>query len=315
MAELALTPDHLTSLPLGAVTEQSLGTQVKGQTFFRPKTVDDLASLYTDHPDATLVAGATDVGLWVTKQFRELGQIIFLGGCDDLGGIAQTDAGWHIGAMTTIASLERSLTPHFASLGKMLRRYGSPQVRAAATLGGNIANGSPIGDGTPAMIALGAILHLRCGDIRRQMPLEDFFLAYGKQDRTSGEFVEAISIPAQIDTLHCHKLSKRFDQDISAVCGCFNLPIANGNFGEVRLAYGGMAGTPTRAKAAEAALSGQPGTLASIQAAMAALVEDFSPLTDMRASAQYRMVTAQNMLLRSYHTINGVQTDLHEVRV
>lgn len=313
MAEPAPVPDHLSSLPLDSIAEHSLAAGVEPQTFYRPRSADDLAPLYADHPDATLIAGATDVGLWVTKQFRELGQIIFLGGCDDLRGITETDAGWHIGAMTTIAALENTLAPHFPSLGKMLRRYGSPQVRAAATLGGNIANGSPIGDGSPAMIALGATLHLRRGDTRRQLPLEDFFLAYGKQDRASGEFVEAINIPAQRDTLHCHKLSKRFDQDISAVCGCFNMPIADGAFGNVRLVFGGMAGTPARAKNAEAALSGKPATLASIHAAMIALAEDFTPLTDMRASAEYRLETAQNMLLRSHHAINGTLTDLHEV--
>lgn len=313
MAESAPVPDHLLSLALNPIAEQPLATGAEPQTFYRPSTAGDLASLYAVHPDATLIAGATDVGLWVTKHFRELGQIIFLGGCDDLRGITKTDAGWHIGAMTTIASLESNLAPHFPSLGKMLRRYGSPQVRAAATLGGNIANGSPIGDGSPAMIALGAILHLRRGDTRRQLPLEDFFLAYGKQDRASGEFVEAISIPAQRDTLYCHKLSKRFDQDISAVCGCFNMPIANGAFGDVRLAFGGMAGTPARAKNAEAAISGKPATLASIHAAMADLTEDFTPLTDMRASAEYRLEAAQNMLLRSHHAINGTLIDLHEV--
>lgn len=280
----------------------------------QPMTSDELAALYMSNPDATLIAGATDVGLWVTKQMRDLGDVIFLNKCADLRGISETPDGWRIGAMTTIAEVERSFTPLFPGLGTMLRRYGSAQVRAAATLGGNIANGSPIGDGSPAMIALGATIHLRMGDARRQMPLEDFFVSYGKQNRRPGEFVETISVPHQADTLHCYKLSKRFDQDISAVCGCLNLPVLDGRFGAVRLAFGGMAGTPARASRAEAALSGQPVTRATIDAAMVALASDFTPMSDMRASAGYRMKAAQNMLLRAYHSLSGAETDVQEVR-
>jgi len=304
-AQNAPVPAHLKSLPL---------PQASPQESFQPQNADALAALYTAHPDATLIAGATDVGLWITKQMRALDKVIFLNACADLRGITHNAEGWHIGAMTTIAQVERSLAPHFPGLGRMLRRYGSAQVRAAATLGGNIANGSPIGDGSPAMIALGATLHLRCGEARRTMPLEDFFLSYGKQDRRAGEFVEAISIPAQADTLHCYKLSKRFDQDISAVCGCLNLPVLDGKFHGTRLAFGGMAGTPARASKAEAALNGQSVSRATIDAAIAALAHDFAPLSDMRASASYRMKAAQNMLLRAYLDITGTQTDLHAVQ-
>lgn len=307
-------PPHLPRPMPSLAIETPSDPQPATAAFFQPKSSDQLAAHYLTHPDATLVAGATDVGLWVTKQFRTLGQIIFLSECEDLRAIRHTPEGWHIGAMATIAEIERALTPHFPSLGTMLRRYGSAQVRAAATLGGNIANGSPIGDGSPAMIALGAYVHLRRGDVQRKMPLEDFFVSYGKQDRLSGEFVEAITIPAQSDSLHCNKLSKRFDQDISAVCGCLNLPNNGTTFGAVRLAFGGMAGTPARARGAESAMTDQPVTLVTIEAAMNALSEDFSPLSDMRASADYRMQSAQNMLLRAYHSISGTQTDLQEVR-
>ncbi len=279
-----------------------------------PRSSDDLAALYAANPDATLIAGATDVGLWVTKQFRDLGETIFLNQCADLRGITETDAHWRIGAMSSVAEVERYFAPLFPSLSTMLRRYGSAQVRAAATLGGNIANGSPIGDGSPAMIALGATLHLRQGDARRTLPIEDFFIAYGKQDRRAGEFVEAISVPKQRDTLHCYKLSKRFDQDISAVCGCFNLPVEEGRFANVRLAFGGMAGTPMRAAQAEAALEGQPVSRDNINAAMEALAQDFTPLSDMRASAAYRSQAAQNMLLRAFHSLSGTQTDLQQVQ-
>ena len=307
-AEQYPIPEHLSFLALNPP-----GGLPEGADGAAPQSSDDLAKLYAANPDATLIAGATDVGLWVTKQLRDIPNPIFLNQCADLHGITQTDTHWRIGAITSIAEVERTLAPHFPDLGKMLRRYGSAQVRAAATLGGNIANGSPIGDGSPAMIALGATLHLRMENTHRDIPLEEFFIAYGKQDRARGEFIEAISFPKQPDTLHCTKISKRFDQDISAVCACLNLPVHDGTFGQTRLAYGGMAGTPARAIHAEAALTGQPFTLDTVQSAMQALTQDFTPMSDMRASADYRMQVAQNALLRAFHRINGMPTDLHEV--
>ena len=239
--------------------------------------------------------------------------MVFLNQIPDLSGITDEGSDWRIGATTTIANLEAHFAPLHPSLGAMLRRYGSAQVRNAATIGGNIANGSPIGDGPPALIAMGATLHLRHRDTRRTLPLEDFFLEYGKQDRTRGEFVEAITVPKQTDTLRCYKLSKRFDQDISAVCGCINLTLDGSVITGARIAFGGMAGTPKRAVETEAALINQSFEETSIRRAMKALPMDFQPLTDMRASAQYRLLTAQNLLLRYLYEMNGVPTDLHEV--
>ena len=307
-------PPRLFSLAENIPGEQPEAAGAAPPSSHHPRTSDNLAALYAANPDATLIAGATDVGLWVTKQLRDLDTPIFLNQCADLRGVTDGPDHWRIGAATTIAEVERFFTPLFPGLGTLLRRYGSAQVRAAATLGGNIANGSPIGDGSPAMIALGATLHLRHGATRRTLPVEDFFLAYGKQNRRPGEFVEAITIPKQEDTLHCFKISKRFDQDISAVCACLNLPVRNGFFAGVRLAFGGMAGTPARAPGAEAAMEGRPVTRETINAAMAALALDFSPMSDMRASAPYRMQTAQNMLLRAFHTLDGALTDVHEVQ-
>ena len=312
-------PDHL--LFLATSIPGVRGRAPKGGTpaphapcVFIPETTDALAAWYVENPNATLIAGATDVGLWVTKAFRDLGPIAFLNGCNDLRGISETDTTFRIGAMTTLTDVEAALAPHHPSLGTMLRRYGSVQVRNAATLGGNIANGSPIGDSPPALIALNATLHLRCGDTRRAIPLEDFFLSYGTQDRAQGEFVEAISLPKQPDTLRCYKLSKRFDQDISAVCGCISMIVEEGTIQRARLAYGGMAGTPKRASHAEAALTGQPFCDATMHAAMQAMTQDFTPLSDMRASAAYRLQTAQNMILRYFHDITGSTTDLQQVR-
>ncbi|MTJ03401.1 MAG: xanthine dehydrogenase small subunit [Sediminimonas qiaohouensis] len=265
-----------------------------------PETSDELAAWYAANPDGTLVAGATDVGLWVTKQLRELPHVAFLNRCTDLQQITETPEEIRIGAGVTIARLIPLMDRLHPSFGTMLRRYGAAQVRAAATIGGNIANGSPIGDGPPALIALGARLHLRHGTTRRDMPIEDFFIEYGRQDRQPGEFVEAVSIPRQADTLACYKVSKRFDQDISALLGCFNVVVEGGTVRRARIAFGGMAGTPKRASALEAALIGAPWSHETVQEAAGALERDFTPMSDMRASAEYRMEAAKNLLHRYF---------------
>ncbi|MEM1265647.1 MAG: xanthine dehydrogenase small subunit [Pseudomonadota bacterium] len=284
--------------------------EVSWEGAYRPIDLDRFADWYAAHPDATLVAGATDVGLWVTKDLQELSEVAFLGGIDALAQIETTADGARIGAGVTLAALRRWAADHHPDFAELIRRYGSVQVRAAATVGGNIANGSPIGDSPPALIALGAELTLRCGTERRTLPLEAFFLDYGRQDRRPGEFVEGVFVPAQPDRLRCHKLSKRFDQDISAVCGCFNIRTAGGTVTDARIAFGGMAGIPKRAHAVEAALLGRPWTRATVDAARPAFAEDFKPLSDMRASATYRLRAAENMLLRTLLEDEGVPTRL-----
>ncbi|WP_306047250.1 xanthine dehydrogenase small subunit [Nioella sp. MMSF_3534] len=280
---------------------------------FAPTSSDELADWYAANPEATLIAGATDVGLWVTKMLRDLSPVAFLGGCADLKTISEDASGMHVGAMVSLTELHAAIAPRHPSFAEMLRRFASTQVRNAATIGGNIANGSPIGDSPPALIALGAELHLRKGATRRTIPLESFFIDYGKQDRDAGEFVEGITIPTQPDRLRCYKLSKRFDQDISAVCGCLSVTVENGTVTDAKLAYGGMAGIPKRASNAEAALVGQPWTEATVRTAMAAYAQDFTPLTDMRASSAYRLETAANMLLRYFHEDQGTLSNVLEV--
>ena len=278
-----------------------------------PQNADELAKIYAAHPDATIVAGATDVGLWVTKQLRDLDPVIFLAGCEDLKTVTVTDTEVHLGAMADMNAVRDAIEPLHPSYGEMIRRYASVQVRNAATIGGNVANGSPIGDNPPALIALSATLHLRHGDARRSMPIEEFFIDYGKQDRAPGEFVEAITIPRQADTLKVFKLSKRFDQDISAVLGAFNITVENGSVTAARIAFGGMAGTPKRATHVEQALIGQPWTAATIATAQTEFEKDFTPMSDMRASAEYRQETARNLLARYYAEMNGETTSVLEV--
>ena len=286
---------------------------VEASSEFQPTSSDELAEIYAAHPDATLVAGATDVGLWVTKQLRALDPVIFLGRCADLKNISVSDTELSFGAMVDMNAMRAAIEPHHPFYGEMLRRYASTQIRNAATLGGNVANGSPIGDNPPALIALGATLHLRKGDTKRSMPIEDFFIAYGKQDRAPGEFVEKITIPRQEDRLKVYKLSKRFDQDISAVLGAFNISVSAGVVTSARIAFGGMAATPKRATKVEAALLGAKWSKEGIAPALAAFAEDYTPMSDMRASASYRLETARNLLRRYLLEDQGIAASVLEV--
>jgi len=282
--------------------------------WFAPLSVDELAATYAAHPDAVIVAGATDIGLWVTKLRKPLKTLIDVGRVDALKTIAREDGRLRIGAGVRYVDALETLSELYPDLGAMMRRLGSTQVRNSGTIGGNIANGSPIGDMPPALIAAGASLVLRRWNERRTIPLEDFFIAYGKQDRVPGEFVEAVLVPepAPDALFKVFKLSKRFDQDISAVCGAFNIRIVDEVVTEARIAYGGMAGTPKRAVACEAALVGQLWNRTTIHAAVEALAGDFTPLTDARASAAYRAMTAGNMLRKVF--IESARPDL-ETRV
>ena len=276
--------------------------------FAAPATVDALARLCARHPDATLVAGATDVGLWITKQMRSLPKIIHLGRAAGLADMRETERGFHIGAGVTCARAENAMAAIDPDLVELFRRFGGKQIRAVGTLGGNIANGSPIGDSMPALIALGTTLHLRQGQATRSMPLEDFFIDYGKQDRAAGEFVTGIDVPRlkSGEVFRCYKISKRFDQDISALLGAFRFTVEAGRVAHARVAFGGMAATPKRAAATEAALEG----LRLVDehgwdAACEALATDFQPIDDMRASAGYRLETAQALLRKALHEAGG----------
>ena len=265
-----------------------------------PPDLDSFAEWYARNPDAVLVAGATDVGLWVTKQLRQLKSVCFIGNLSELAFIDEGRGHIEIGAAVTLSQLHGLMRGRHPGFAELIRRFGSVQVRNSATLGGNIANGSPIGDAPPALIALGAELTMRRSRERRRMKMEDYFIEYGRQDRAQGEFVESVRIPVQPDRLRCYKLSKRFDQDISAVCGCLTVTVEDGQVAAARIAFGGLAGVPKRAAMAEAALTGSAWNRDTIDRAMAALDEDFVPIDDARASAAYRMTAAQNMLLKYF---------------
>ncbi|MFN3305058.1 MAG: xanthine dehydrogenase small subunit [Roseateles sp.] len=273
-----------------------------GACFNAPQTLPDLALLRETYPAATLLAGSTDIGLWVNKQFRELPHLIYTGRVAALREIRDEafhgQPGLWIGAAAPLEDAWAQLTALAPSLAELWRRFASPPVRHAGTLGGNIANGSPIGDGAPALIALGAEVVLRKGTQQRRLPLEAFYLDYMKKDLQPGEFVEALHVPRPDMSwaISAHKISKRHDSDISAVCAVLALQLRNGTVQQARFAFGGMAAIVKRAAAAEAAVVGQPWVEATAAAAALALPQDFQPLTDMRASDGYRMKVAQNLL-------------------
>jgi xanthine dehydrogenase small subunit len=277
------------------------------RNWFIPRTAAALAELLAEHPEARLVAGATDVGLWVTKGLQTIDTVIFLGDVPELARIEEIPDGLTIGAAVRYADAHEAFTRLHPDLGELTRRLGGLQIRNAGTIGGNIANGSPIGDGPPAFIALGATLTVRGIDGRRTMPLEDYFIAYGKQDLRPGEFVESLHIPrpSPDDIIHISKLTRRFDSDITAVCGAFKLTVRDEEITGARVAFGGMAATPKRAGSCEAALVSQPFTLATIQTAIDALRADYAPLTDVRGSASYRIEAAANLLLRLWYKAQG----------
>src|SRR5690606_32872792 len=216
--------------------------------------------------------------------------------------IEETATTIEIGAGVTYSEAMALLAKYYPDMGEVVRRLGSVQIRNVGTIGGNIANGSPIGDSPPLLMAAGATLHLRKGKARRALPLEEFFLAYGRQDRAPGELVERVTLPLPKpgSQFRAYKVSKRFDQDITAVLGAFSLELDGGRVVSARLAYGGLAATPKRATAAEAALAGRPWSEATVARAMAALAEDFQPISDWRAGAAYRLKVAQNLLRRCH---------------
>ncbi|WP_374561940.1 xanthine dehydrogenase small subunit [Ideonella sp.] len=286
--------------------------------FHAPRSLTALAAQREQQPDATLLAGATDIGLWVNKQFRALPQLIYLGDVAELRTIADDGHALRIGAAVTLEDGWAALVQRWPALGEMHRRFAGPPVRHAGTLVGNLANGSPIGDTAPVLIALGATLTLRKGPATRELPLQDFYVDYMKNQLARGEFVEAVSVPLPAPgwQVQAHKLSKRFDCDISAVSAGFAIRLDGELVAEARLAFGGMAAIVKRAAATEAAIVSQPWVEATLRAAQKALATDFHPLTDLRASADYRRQAAAALLERLWLSTRPSQPlALHDLRV
>ena len=273
-----------------------------GGKWFSPQSESALARCLAAHQDARIVAGLTDVGLWSTKQLRSFAKLVYIGDLRTLRQVRSAGRTLEIGAAVTWTEAMPALLRYWPQLRELLTRFASPPVRNTATVGGNLANGSPIGDSMPAFIALDATIVLRSVAGERVLPLDEFYLAYQKTALQAGEYVAALRIPLRTkwQVFRAYKLSKRIDQDISAVCAGIAVEIERGRVRRARIAFGGMAATPKRALAAERALLGRPLDAAGLVAAQAALDVDFAPISDMRASAAYRTLAASNLLKRYF---------------
>lgn len=304
IAERQRLTERLTALADGSRVDVARGAD----RAILPADADDLAEVLEANPQATIVAGSTDVGLWITKFMRDISPAVFVGHLDELARITRDGDDMVIGAGVTYTQAQDAITEAYPHLTEFWNRIGGWQVRNMGTIGGNVANGSPIGDTPPILISLGARVVLRKGSSRREVPMEDFFIAYGKQDREPGDFVEAIRLPLKMPAgtnLAAYKISKRRDEDISSVCGGFAVQVEDGVVTAARLAFGGMAATPKRASQAEQALVGKPWSADTATAAAAALSDDFQPISDWRASADYRAAAAHNLLVRFHMEHSG----------
>ena len=285
--------------------ESTLELDGGGQRYYAPSCAEELAALCLAHPDARLVAGATDVGLWVTKEHRDLGTLIWTGAVRELREMRVAGGELVIGAAVPLTDAFALLTEHYPALAELASRFGSVPIRNSGTLGGNIANGSPIGDSLPVLLALGARVALRRGDEQRSLPLDEFCLGYRQTALRPGEFVAAVHVPTPQDgaEVRAYKISKRFDQDISAVCVCFRLLRSQGRDArvlDIRIGCGGVAAVPKRARHCEQALMGERWNESAVAIGEAALERDFAPISDVRASAAYRMAVLKNLLRRFY---------------
>ena len=295
----------------------TLAYESHGRRWWSPRTEDALAALLLAHPHARIVAGATDVGLWVTKHHRDLGDIVYTGDVEELRAIRHTPTHLRIGAAATLTDAFAALDVSWPELHEAWARFASVPIRNSGTLGGNVANGSPIGDSMPALIALGATAILRRGDATREIDLADFYVAYQETALQPGEFLKEIRVPPRRDDLllRAYKVSKRYDQDISAVFACFALEVREGRIAHARIGCGGVAPIPKRATATEAALAGKPWNEATADAAVRELSREFSPIDDMRATATYRRAALGNLMRRFHLETSGarVRTRIEQV--
>ncbi|TAG84184.1 MAG: xanthine dehydrogenase small subunit [Betaproteobacteria bacterium] len=296
--------------------DTSLDYSVDGARFVAPRSVEEFSTLALANPSAWILGGGTDIGLWINKALQSNALILYTGEIAALQKITETDEELSFGAAVSLERAFRAMNRVYPELAQVWTRFASWPVRASGTLGGNVANGSPIGDSMPALIALGATVTLRKGANQRSIALESLYLGYKKQSRDAGEWIETITLPTRRaqppGTLQIgfYKNSKRNEQDISAVCSAVVIVVDRGVVSSARIALGGMAGIPKRARLAEAALVGKAWSEEAVRAAMNAMTQDVSPMSDMRASGQYRMQVAQNHLLRFWHESQGTSTEL-----
>ena len=279
--------------------------------YFAPSSLDSLTDILKQHPSARLLAGGTDLCLEFTQSLKDVDVLVYLGRVAELTKITETQSSIELGAAVSYSRATEILLAHFPSLQELLDRLGSRQVRNQGTIGGNVANASPIGDMPPVLIALGAELVLRKEKQTRRIALQDYFISYKVTSLQKGEIIESISIPKPDpeSLFRAYKISKRMEDDISASCVAIQIKLDAGVVAQARIAFGGMAEIPKRAKHVEAALIGQAWTLDTISAAQTALEKDYSPISDFRASADYRLQVSKNLLQRFYLEFSSQKTE------
>jgi len=283
-----------------------------GNHYFAPKNITELFEKLLAKPASILVAGGTDLALSVTQNLASIEQLVYLGDVAELNQINENKSEIIIGSAVPYSSFTPLLEKAYPELAEMIERIGSKQIRNTGTLGGNIGNASPIGDMPPALIALGAELTLQRGDQQRKILVEDYFVGYKKTVLIESEFIREIFIPKAKNNqlLKVYKISKRFDDDISAVLAAFWIELEDDKVKSIRIAFGGMAEIPKRAKNCEDALLSQTLNQENIRLAQQALTKDFTPMSDVRASSDYRMKVAQNLIQKCYLelTSNNIET-------
>ncbi|WP_413730427.1 xanthine dehydrogenase small subunit [Sodalis sp. RH22] len=300
LAQLQQQDDQSVSAPLSGPVD---GAGVPARPVsLRPRTLAQLGATFLRHPDARLLAGGTDLALAITLRRETLPLLIDINHIPELKILSATEKQLEIGAAASLSACEPFLARHLPEFRAALTRFASRQVRNQATLGGNLANASPVGDGAPMLLALDARLVLRRGGDARELPLAQFFLSYRHTALAAGEFIERIIVPRVTASHKCqfYKVAKRREDDISAVFAAFCCEIEGGIIRSARLAYGGMAEIPRRATGAEGAMLGQPWERKTVELACLRLADDFTPLSDLRAGGAYRLRVAQNLLRRFY---------------
>ncbi|MGI9285160.1 MAG: xanthine dehydrogenase small subunit [Pseudomonadales bacterium] len=306
--------ETITALTRINADDAEIELEGNGKKYFAPSNVQVLADLLLHYPQAKLIVGGTDLSLEFTQFLREFEVLIYTGRVKELLEVKESADNIEIGAAVSYTDCKDILIAQYPDLHELIDRLGSRQIRNQGTLGGNIGNASPIGDMPPALIALDAQLVLRKGGARRTIPVADYFISYKKTAQQPAEFIERIIVPKAKPgyLFKAYKISKRLEDDITATLGVFHVKLENGTVADARIAFGGMAEIPRRATHCELALQGQTWSQETIAAAMAVLTDDFSPISDFRASADYRMQTSQNLLQRLYLE---TQSQSRQVRV
>jgi len=293
-------PQHPTVSLDGDIIVQPVVRTRKGSEFVSPSTIEEVAAYLTTFPETQLLAGSTEIGLQVNKQFSRPKHICYLGNVKALATVTEDASAWTIGAAVSLATVEVLIAQAYPDFAEVLRRFGSPPIRSTATLAGNIVNGSPIGDTMPCLLALGASLTLRKGKATRSVMLENFYTGMKQNVLQPSEFVEAVVLPkpSSNQVFRAHKISKRFEQDISATCCAVSFTLNGDRMSGVKVAYNGLAPSPCRAPKIEALLEGKTAVDVSADAIDAAIADSFTARDGLRATWAYRSLVARNLVMQ-----------------